>query len=107
MTRQELKQRFIAMPDHEKMIFLAEMSFDLTIGARETYITGTDLVSDPARLRLFNEAQHQLTGHLHHLLRQDADRYPDGVFAEILFECLKDLRCLKRLDVIADHAVGA
>ena len=47
-----------------KLRFLALLSHDLTVRARDTYVPGTLDVSNPAKLRVINELQHSITGRI-------------------------------------------
>lgn len=70
----------------EKRDFLAGLSHELTIVARDSYEAGGDGLTDPRRMRLINEVQHSLSGFLWALLRGDSQRYPDNVLVGIILE---------------------
>ena len=50
----------------ERVQLLAELAFDLTIDARDTYEVGTDDLVDSKRMREFNELSHRVLGQLGH-----------------------------------------
>jgi len=56
----------------------------MTIVARGTYVGGTEDIADPRRLRLLNERQHRVTGHICHLLAGDTKRYDDDSIVRIV-----------------------
>jgi len=106
MTTDEFKARYVGMSEQEQIAFLCTLSHDLTISARDTYEAGTDQVLDGARLKVFNEAQHRLLGQLSHLVHHDAERYPDAVFAEIVFGYLEELAVTQRLESALATAIA-
>lgn len=65
---------------------LAAYAHDLTVIARGTYVPGTEDIADPRRLRMLNEVQHRVTGHLRHLLLGDSNRYPDDTIVRIIVD---------------------
>ena len=48
----------------DKIIFLVQISQELTVCARGTYEVGTERVLIPEELRAYNELQHRVTGAL-------------------------------------------
>jgi hypothetical protein len=97
MTTNDLIARFSSSSESQQIKFLSRLAAELTIFARETYLAGTDDVSEPQRLRLFNELQHRVAWHLVHMLDQNPNRYPADVFAGILVERAAELRCTRAL----------
>jgi hypothetical protein len=98
MTEQEFKSRFKTFSAGDQALFLVRLAADLTVEARGTYIPQSEDVSDPSRLRMFNEAQHRILFQALHLLQRDSDRYPDDVFADVVWDYLIALDCTERLD---------
>jgi len=80
------------LSEHDKLLFPAALSHDLTIAARDCYVPGTEGVADPSRLRAFNELQHRISSQQRDMLKA-ADRYPDDVFIELLVSGLEELGC--------------
>jgi hypothetical protein len=78
------KEFFLALPDLQKIIFLAHLSNDLTIHGRGVgfYLTGE---MQTAAFKGLNELQHQISQHIARLA-EGSDRYPDEVLWEILQE---------------------
>jgi len=48
------------MTDVQRALFWPLVAFDLTVAGRSTYTVGADTVEEPAKLRLYNELQHQI-----------------------------------------------
>src|SRR3954464_10968927 len=78
MTADEAVAAFSALPVDRQIAVLARYAFEITIVARGTYVPGTEDIADPQRLRLLNERQHRVTGHICRLLDGDATRYYDS-----------------------------
>ncbi len=64
--------------------FLAMLSADLTVVAREGYEVGTEGIADAVWVRRVNEIHHRVAGHLVKLIYEDDERYPDDVFLNIV-----------------------
>jgi hypothetical protein len=82
-----------ALPEAEKINFLSLLAHNLTVAARASYpgqIEGTEVAD---RLRAFNEIQHTVTGQLLKVIANDARRYPDEDFINIIFEHAHDAGC--------------
>ncbi|SRR6266545_3348952 len=93
MSIEEFISRYSASATEEQILFLAHLAAEASVWARDTYEAGTDHVSNPPRLRVFNEFQNRVAGHLRNLLCGTKDRYPDEVLAEMLVEYARDLNC--------------
>ena len=88
--RQRISSRYLALDRQGQILLLAKLANRLTIVARDTY----DLqggVADEVRLKAVNEAQHRILSQLLRLLTDDARRYPDDVFANILVDQFNNL----------------
>jgi hypothetical protein len=48
------------MTDVQRALFWPLVAFNLIIAARSTYTAGADTVEEPAKLRVYNELQHQI-----------------------------------------------
>jgi hypothetical protein len=81
-VNETFKERFLALSDSEKMVFLAQLSHDLTIHGRAF---GLDLTGEPqvAAFNGLNELQHQISSHIS-ALGLGRDRYPDDALWDIL-----------------------
>ena len=83
MTLDQVIAAYAALSTDRQIRLLAEYASWLTIIARGTYVAGTEDIADPRRLRMLNEVQHRVTGHLCKLLAHDARRYPDDAIVRI------------------------
>ena len=86
MNKNEAIEIFSDLPTNEKADFLAQMAWELTVAARETYEVGTDNLTNPKLMRSINEIQHRLLSQLSAILRNDVNRFPDEVFWQIMFD---------------------
>lgn len=78
----EFKNWYVALPDSDKMVFLALVSGQLTIHGRAF---GLDLSGEQQVMAFkgLNEIQHQISFHLAGIGAK-RERYPDDVFLQIL-----------------------
>jgi hypothetical protein len=83
--REHLVSVYTGMTNSAQAVFLARMLLRLNVLGRGTYSVGEG-VEDPALLRKFNEAQNRIESQLVRLLLSDLKRYPDDVFANIVFD---------------------
>ncbi|HZH32435.1 MAG TPA: hypothetical protein VEY11_16850 [Pyrinomonadaceae bacterium] len=81
---------FVSYSSDEKAEFIAQLIYELTLIARESYETGGDGLDDPRRVRYINELQHHTSAYLSALLRGDARRYPDDVLVRIVLDHADD-----------------
>ena len=96
---------YAALSEPKRVSFLAHLSWELTVLARDTYAVGSESVDQPAHLRAFNECQHQVAQHLRHLLERQPARYPEEVFGEILCASAAELGFERRLgELLAEAA---
>lgn len=84
MTPDEAVAAYSALSARDQLRVLANYAHDLTVIARGTYIPQTEDIADPRRLRLLNEVQHRVTGHMLHLISGNTNRYPDDVIVRII-----------------------
>ena len=84
MTPDEAVSAYSTLSAADQLRVLADYAHDLTIIARGTYIPQTEDIADPQRLRLLNEVQHRVTGHMRHLISGNTERYPDDVIVRII-----------------------
>ena len=84
MNNEEIRDWYLRMPDTQKQIFLAVVSYDLTIHGRSF---GVDLVGEKQSeaFKGLNELQHQISQHIA-AIGLARDRYPDTVFWQIVHE---------------------
>lgn len=85
--------------------FLAEVAYEMTIRARETYEPGTHGVSEPARLRAINEVMHRLTHRTWRLSRGIGVDGAEVEFWQSLFEIAEQGGCLRDLTAATSAAV--
>ncbi len=86
MTAEQFLKKYVALNVEQRIAFLARLAASLTVDARGTYVPGTDGVAEPPRLREFNEFLHRVTFQLVHMLSGTRERYPDAVFADVMWE---------------------
>ena len=86
MTVDEAVAIFSSYPTKEKEEFIAQLIYELTVVARDSYEAGRDGLTNPQRVRRINEAQHKLSAFLRKLLRDDPQRYPDDSLVRIVLE---------------------
>ena len=84
MTIEEAIAAYSHLTSDQQVRVIARYAHELTVIARGTYVPGTENIADPYRLRMLNEVQHRVTGHLRHLLENDPKRYPDDVIVRII-----------------------
>ena len=90
--------------NEQRLYFLADLIFHLSIATRSTYSDSADSDQTSARaLRAVNEIDHQISQHLLCALRNIAadERYPDDVFVEILRDHARAGNCT----AIVEHAL--
>jgi hypothetical protein len=87
-----------ALSTGEQLRVLAEYAHHLTVVARGTYVPHTEDIADPRRLRLLNEVQHRVTGHMRHLMSGSIQRYPDDVIVRTIIG-EDDAELLSQFDV--------
>ena len=97
---------FSALSAEEQAEVLSLLAHELTIVARDSYEVGREGLTNPARVRVVNEVQHRVTGHLVALLRPDARRYPDDVLVGIVLEHPDDLTLQKQITAAVDRALA-
>ena len=84
MTPDEAVAAYSELPPSAQLRVLAAYAHGLTVIARGTYIPETEDIADPRRLRLLNEVQHRVTGHMYHLISGDTKRDPDDAIVRII-----------------------
>ena len=89
-------------------MFLSALAADLTVGARDTYVAGTDGVARPEALRTFNELMHRIMNHQRNLLSHARHRYPEDVFFDIIKAFSEELKVSRRLiNMLASDTLSA
>jgi hypothetical protein len=108
-SESQFSKAFCSLSPEQQIQFLARLAFDLTVHARGTYEPGTPQLEDAARMREFNEFQHRVSSQLLSLLLHRKDRYPDDVFAQLLWACAEATEAKAALRSALDlvHAAGA
>jgi len=86
MTDDKAITVFVSFSSDEKAEFIAQLIYELTLVARESYEAGGYGLDDPKRMRRINELQHHTSAYLSALLRSDAGRYPDEVLVRIILD---------------------
>jgi hypothetical protein len=94
-----------ALPDAGKINFLSLLAHNLTVAARASYPGQVEETEVAERLRAFNEIQHTVTGQLLKLLANDARRYPDEDFINIISERARDAGCESDLNWAVDFSL--
>ncbi len=90
------------LSDRDRARLLLAVAFELTIAGRGSYLPNSLEVKIPRILRGINELEHKLLSQaLHHL--DQSERYPDEVFAKILFETAGQYECKAELEIAIDH----
>lgn len=84
MTVDEAVAAYSRLTSDRQIRVLANYAHNLTVVARGTYVPGTEDIDDPRRLRMLNELQHRVTGHLRQLLADDSQRYPNEIIVHIV-----------------------
>lgn len=97
-TQENFLFQYVSEKIEGQILFLSAVLVELTIFARDTYALDGVGVSDPIRLRAFNELSHKITSHLRKLLNDSPERYPDDVIGNYLWEAWKELQL--NLDVL-------
>ena len=103
MTANQFTKTFCSLNRSEQLFLLTRLAADLTVEARGTYEAGTTHVLEPDRLRDFNEFQHRIAFHLLNLMKDDSERYPDDVFANIIWESAQALGVARALVQAIDY----
>jgi len=84
MKPDDLIPLFSKLSGHQKSVFWCLIGHEITIFARESYPRGGQL-GDIEKLVVFNELLHLITSQLRHQLMDDAKRYSDDGFIEIIW----------------------
>jgi hypothetical protein len=90
MTVDENITAFSSYSVEEKKEFLAQLMYELTLVARDSYEVGQDGLTNPQRVRRVNEVQHRVGAYLLALMRNNPNRYPDDVLVRIVLEHQND-----------------
>ncbi len=86
ITTDKMLSQFSSLDTKQKSLVIVQLSLELTILARDTYVVASEAVAKPQQLRLYNEIQHILLGQLYKIVTDDEKRYPDNVFLKIIFD---------------------
>jgi hypothetical protein len=97
MTVDENIAVFSSYSVEEKKEFLAQLMYELTLVARDSYEVGQDGLTDPQRVRRVNEVQHRVGAYLLALMRDNPSRYPDDVLVRIVLEHPRDETLARQL----------
>jgi len=96
---------FLQLPEERKILFFSFLAHELTVFARGAYPEqGQNNGESTNKLMAFNEMEHNITSQLAHMLAKNEKRYPDEVFADILFEKAQTANCESDLVVAFDFA---
>jgi hypothetical protein len=82
--------RYGLLTGERRVRWLAQLIFALTIFARDTYTVGESGLTDPVRMRRFNELAHRVASQLRNELDGTAG-LPSDAFLEMVSEELKAL----------------
>jgi hypothetical protein len=86
MTNVDVKSTFLRMPPKSQMRTLSLLAHNLTVCARAAYAQDVNDALARKQHHAANELLHTITAQLMHLIADDANRYPDDVFIDILLE---------------------
>jgi len=86
MDVKEVLSLYCSKSELQQAKFLSRLAYQITIFARDTYDSNTDVLSNPAQLRCVNEMVHRILGQQFKLLLGDCERYPDDVFIEMIID---------------------
>ena len=84
MTAEEAIAVFSSYSPDERKEFVAQLMYELTLAAGDTYEVGDDGLADAERGRHVNRMEQRVSAFLWSLLRNDSRRYPDDVFVRII-----------------------
>jgi hypothetical protein len=82
--------RFLELPSDDKWRWLAKLLFAITMLARGTYVVGGDGLSEPERMRRFNELAHRVAQQLKNRA-SGISGLPDAAFVKSVGEELVSL----------------
>ena len=81
MLKDKVKKKYQIFKKDQKIRFLVDVIYFLTISARDFYLDDSAI-----GLKSINEIQHIISGQLGHILSDSKNYYPDGTFIDIIFE---------------------
>lgn len=94
------KQTWFSSASREQQIrWISSLLFQISIFARGTYEVGTEDLTDPQRMRRFNELFHRITLHQLALFDDNPKRFSDEIFFQFLSEAIQEVG-LRRSDVL-------
>ena len=82
---------FQKMSNSEKLVWLTEMLCKISMYGRNTYEYGTDQVTNPQDLRVFNELIHRVAVFAKSVAKNNANRMPDSDLFDLLAINFKNL----------------
>jgi hypothetical protein len=86
MTVDEAINVFVSYSSEDRKEFLAHLMYELTVIARDSYVTDNDGLTNLPRVRRLNEVQHRVSAFLWALLRNDPQHYPDDTLVRVILE---------------------
>lgn len=86
MNESDFNTAFSSLRPNEQASLLAALAHHLTVCARAIEPSEAGHEKAMVRLLALNELQQTITGQLLNLITDDNRRYPDHVFADVLFE---------------------
>ena len=90
---------FSSATREEQVRWLSRLLFQISVFARDTYEVGTDNLTNPQKMRRFNELMHRITLHQLAFIDDDPKRFSDEIFFQFLSESLQEVG-LRRSDVL-------
>ena len=75
---------FQSMTQAEKLVWLSDMLWKISMYGRGTYAYGSDQVTNPVELRLFNELIHRVATFARSVAKHNDQRMPDDDFFALL-----------------------
>ena len=94
----EIARIFLTFDKQKQGQFIADLTYELTIYARDTYETGSLGLVDPVRMRGINEIMHRLTYRLLGLIQGAADTWEEEQFWQSLYEFAEQSCCVDDLN---------
>jgi hypothetical protein len=101
----EFRAWYIGLDAAAQSRALATIGTHLTISARAAYVPGSEEIAHPIILRRANEIQHRIFGQLGKLLEDDARRYSEEGFADMLIESFNSVP-LDMSPLLRDLGIG-
>jgi hypothetical protein len=96
-TLDEVKAKFLALPEDRRARVVSLLAYNLTLGARAIFAVPVEEGLAVKKLRALNELQHMVSARLMRVVAGQQQDYPDEDFLDALFDqaqvggCERDL----------------